>query len=141
MADLHRLREHVRAHAPGLSWAGISVEPDARDLTTSEWNDRTRSRLVDPNLVADLLVPDGMWYQILTADHLKRLGGTPPGAVELADGLVELTVGEPEQWLPTHPDQDTVRARARALLAPCLATPDQVQALSGQRMAMARELP
>lgn len=138
VADLHRLREHVRAHAAGLSWAGITVEPDARDLTTCEWNDRTRSRLVDPGLVPDLLVPDGMWCQLLTTGHLQRLGGPPPGAVELADGLVELTVGEAEQWLPGHPDQETVLARARHLLSACLATPDRVHALSRERLDRAR---
>lgn len=132
VADLHDSRALIRAHAGELSWAGVDVEPDARDLTCSRWYSRTRDHLLDPDSVSDLLVPDGMWFQLLTTGHLDRLGGLPPGAVELAPGVAELTVGEPEQWLPGHPDQDAVRRQARELLSACLATPDRVHEL-GQK--------
>lgn len=135
VAELLRARELVRAHADRLCWAGAGTEPDARDLTTSTWQDRTRSHRQDPGLVPDLLVPDGLWYQLLTEGHLARLGGLPEGAAELLPGVAELTVGEPEQWLPGHPDREAVRARARDLLRPCLASPDRLHALSRERLA------
>ena len=138
VAELHDLREFVRAHAEHVVWAGVGAEPDARDLITSNYNDRTSSHLHDPDLVADLLVPDGLWFQLLTAGHLDRLGGPPPGAVELAPGVVELTVGEPEQWLPGHPDQFAIRQYARELLEPCLANSDRRHTLGRARLAELR---
>jgi hypothetical protein len=57
-----------------------------------------------------------MWYQVLSGTQLARLGGPPPGAAELAGGRFELTIGEPEQWVPGHRDHDAIRARARYLL-------------------------
>lgn len=137
-AELHRARELVRAAAGELCWAGVGVEPDARDLLGVTWNDRTGARRQDPRLVSDQLVPDGLWYQLLTAGHLARLGGPPPGAVELAPGVFELTVGEAAQWLPGHPEQDRVRARARELLAACLVGPDELHALGARRLAELR---
>jgi hypothetical protein len=44
------------------------------------------------------------------------LRGLPPGAAELASGRFELTIGEPEQWVPGHRDHKAVRARARHIL-------------------------
>lgn len=140
-AEMYRARELVRARAGELCWAGVGVEPDARDLLGVTWNDRTGARRQDPRLVSDQLVPDGLWYQLLTAGHLARLGGAPPGAVELAPGVVELTVGEAAQWLPGHPQRDRVRARSRELLAACLATPDELHALSARRLAELRSRP
>jgi hypothetical protein len=49
-------------------------------------------------------------------DWLERLRGLPPGMVELASGRFELTIGEPEQWVPGHRDHKAVRARARHIL-------------------------
>ena len=45
-------------------------------------------------------------------------GGLPPGAAELASGRFELTIGEPEQWVPGHRDHKAIRARARHILPP-----------------------
>jgi hypothetical protein len=59
-----------------------------------------------------------MWYQILTEEQLRYLGGVPAGGVVLPDGRAELTVGEPDQWIPGHPDHEAVRAQARELLTP-----------------------
>jgi hypothetical protein len=57
-----------------------------------------------------------MWYQVLSQAQLERLRGLPPGAAELASGRFELTIGEPEQWVPGHRDHKAVRARARHIL-------------------------
>lgn len=39
----------------------------------------------------------------------------PAGATELPGGRVEVTIGEPEQWLPGHPDRAAVGNEARRL--------------------------
>ena len=57
-----------------------------------------------------------MWYQVLSRTQLERLRGLPPGAAELASGRFELTIGEPEQWVPGHQDHKAIRARARHIL-------------------------
>ena len=80
-----------------------------------------------------------MWYTILSAGHLRRLGGPPEGAVELPGGRVELTIGEPEQWLPDHPDSPSVRARAQQALGACLATTEEAFELSRQRIQALRQ--
>jgi hypothetical protein len=85
--------------------------------------------------LADTLVPDAMWCQILAPSHLDRLGGAPPGAVEVAPDRFELTVGEPEQWLPGHPDRPAVQARGRELLAGCLVTAEEADAIAQQRQS------
>lgn len=121
--DLLLARTLVRAAAVRLLWAGVCAEPDAHAITGTTWNDRSGSKLVDPYYGIDTLVPDGLWYQVLSEGHLARLGGAPEGSVPLGDGVVELTVGEPEQWVPGHPDLEGVRARARELLGACLGRP------------------
>lgn len=133
-------RDLIRAHAAELAWAGAGVESDARDLTSWQWFDRDRGGTRrDVELTTDVLVPDGMWFQVLSAGHLERLGGIPDGASTLLGGRVEVTVGEPEQWLPGHPDRPVVQERARALLAGCLAGRDEIHAMNRQRMGAARE--
>jgi hypothetical protein len=138
-ADLTSMRDLVLAHAAEFVWAGVGVADSARDAYVAG---------TDVGEVADVLVPDGMWFQLLSEGHLDRLGGRPPGAVRLdggrfgsgrfGGGRFALTVGEPEQWLPTHPDRDDVAARARALLAGCLAGPGEVLALRRDRLLAAR---
>lgn len=140
VADRLRLaRELARSHAAELSWAGACVESDARDLTSWQWSDReSGGHRRDVELTTDVLVPDGMWFQVLCSGHLERLGGVPDGASALLGGRFELTVGEPEQWIPGHPDRPAVQQRARALLAGCLASRDEIHAMNRQRMSEAR---
>ncbi|WP_239341837.1 hypothetical protein [Frankia sp. CiP3] len=135
-------RDLARAHAGEFAWAGVTAVPDARDLLSAHWTDREP---VAPGAhrpggehVPELLVPDGMWYQVLSPGHVQRLGGPPPGARPLADGWVELTVGEAEQWVPGHPDRPDVLADARELLAGCLVDGATAMALTRERMARAR---
>ncbi|HEX5495133.1 MAG TPA: hypothetical protein VFX70_11225 [Mycobacteriales bacterium] len=137
---MRRARALLRSAADRVDWAGVGVHGDARDLSSWQWYDRdpggTRR---DTDLTSDVLVPDGMWYQVLSAGHLDRLGGVPDGGSALPGGRAELTVGEPEQWLPDHPDRADVRRRARTLLAGCMAGPEQIHALNRQRLREARD--
>jgi len=113
--------------------------PDARDARSPHWHGRGQSATYPAvELVTDLLVPDVMWYTMLSSGHLQRLGGPPDGAVELPGGRVELTIGDPEQWIPGHPDLVTVRARGASLLGPCLATADETFQLARERMPLIR---
>jgi hypothetical protein len=143
VAAMARQRDALRAHAGRLLWAGVTVSPDARDTLSAVWNDREPPAGPGINRppgdrLADVLVPDGMWYQILSPGHIARLSGPPPEAATLPDGRVELTIGAPEQWLPGHPDRPAVVARARELLAGCLVDEATAQAMSRERLATAR---
>lgn len=131
-ADLVGLRDLVRAQAPTLMWGGVSTAPDAQDAYLAGWPG------AGPGDPTDLIVPDGLWYQVLSEGHLDQLGGPPPGSRRLADGRVELTVGTPEQWLPGHPDHDAARAQARHLLAGCLPDEAELLALRRKRLQAAR---
>jgi hypothetical protein len=137
-ARMRRQREAIRVNAGELDWAGIIAEVDARDLTSPRCHDRDVPSVRPPvDMLTDVLVPDAAWYQVLSAGHLRRLGGPPPGAVPLAADRVELTIGEPEQWLPGHPDRDAVRAQGRDLLAGCLVDADEAVAMKRECMQRA----
>jgi hypothetical protein len=116
---MRRQRDVVRANAQRLAYGAVAAFDSARFLHSTHWDLSGRP---DVEGLTDEVVPDGHWYQLLSPGHLARLQGVPPGAVHLEGGRVELTVGEPEQWLPGHPDRDAVRARARELVAGCLVT-------------------
>jgi hypothetical protein len=105
-AGMRDLRDLVRRQAPSpeMSWAYVTAEPENRYLFLGE------------GIHAAEWWVDAHWYQVLSDERLQLLGGPPPGSVQLPGGRFELTVGEPEQWIPGHPDRDTVQERARALL-------------------------
>jgi hypothetical protein len=98
-------RETIRAHAslPGLRWAGATGYSDMYSASS-------------PAHAWDESGLEPMWYQILSQEQLARLGEPPPGSVTLPGGRVELTVGEPEQWLPRHPDRLAIGSQAARLL-------------------------
>jgi hypothetical protein len=99
-------RNLIRTRAPGLSelaWAGVTASSQSWDLTMP---DLTTQR-------EDDLRP--VWYQVLSEAQLRGLGGPPPDAVELPGGRFELTIGEPEQWVPGHPQRDAIRAHAQQI--------------------------
>jgi hypothetical protein len=136
---LHRQRETVQRAAAAVTWAGVTAEKDF-SLYSTYWTDPApfqlgRRRRSAVQLLPDTLVPDAMWCQILSPGHLDRLGGVPPGAVEVAPNRFELTVGEPGQWLPGHPDRAAVQARGRELLAGCLVTAEEADAMVKQRLS------
>jgi hypothetical protein len=98
-------RETIRRNAgqPFLAWAGATALPHTWYLTAAgEPPEETRN--------------GPMWYQLLSEERLCRLGGPPPGAVRLPGDRVELTIGEPEQWLPGRPEHAAVLALASQLL-------------------------
>ncbi|KUL41260.1 hypothetical protein [Actinoplanes awajinensis] len=127
-------RDLARAEAERLAWAGVEAAPTARDALSTHWEGRRPGG----EHVPDLIVPAAMWFQVLSPGHLARLGGPPPGAEPLGAGRVGLTVGEPEQWLPGHPDEAGVRARAGQLLAACLVDEDTGLRLMRERLTAAR---
>jgi hypothetical protein len=104
--QMRDLRAIIREVAPEVDWAGVTAHAASRRA---------------PNVYVPRMTPDEseagpMWYQVLSGIQLARLGGPPPAAAELAGGRFELTIGEPEQWVPGHRDHDAIRARARYLL-------------------------
>jgi hypothetical protein len=131
-AHLRAQRDVVLAHAGRLAWAGVSAVPDARSLLSAELP-------AEVGNLADFVVPDVMWCQVLSAGHVERLGGPPAGARRLAGDRWELVVGEPEQWVPGHRDLARVREEARGLLGSCLVDADEAFSLARQRMVEARE--
>lgn len=104
-AQMRAQREIIRSSAAGesLAWAGVTAQPGGRFVFTANPGARDY-RMVGP-----------VWYQLLSADQLQRMGGQPPGATGLPGGRVEVTIGEPEQWLPGHPDRATVETEARRI--------------------------
>ena len=106
-ARMRGLREVIRSHAdvPELSWAFVAPDPENRYLWITGPSDPDETG-VQP-----------AWYQLLSAGRLRRLGGPPRGSVQLPGGRFELTVGEPDQWVPGHPDNDAIRAHAQDLLS------------------------
>ncbi|GAB3171214.1 hypothetical protein FHX75_1274 [Micromonospora palomenae] len=133
---MRQLRDSVRAHAELLVWAGVDAEPDTRLVLRHDWVPRIDRGPSRPDVapLADVLVPDAMWHQLLSPGHLERLGGLPEGAVGLPGGRAELTIGEPEQWLPGHPDGAAVREHGRRILAPCLVGAAQAVAMAADRL-------
>jgi hypothetical protein len=113
-AQMRALRETIRACATDADWAGVDVYPNPErdryipgdgDVLDNVWAYYRDEFHVGP-----------MWYQVISHAQLHRLGAPPPGAAGLADDRFELTTGEPEQWVPGHPDNAAIRARAGRLL-------------------------
>lgn len=127
------LRDALRSDPGTFAWAGIGATADARHFLIPQW--MPDDALTPVDLLPETAVPDATWFQILSEGHLARLGGPPPGSRALDAGRVELTIGEPEQWLPDHPDHPALLARARRLLAPCLLDPAEAATLSRERIA------
>jgi RHS repeat-associated protein len=100
-------REVIRAAPADVGWAGVTSQGAAPRTTGMLGSDPTGRDEFDAG---------PMWYQVLPRAQLERLGGLPPGAVELASGRFELTSGEPEQWMPGHRGHDAARACARHIL-------------------------
>jgi hypothetical protein len=107
VADQMRdLRAIIRSIASEVGWAGV----------TSHAASRHAPNVYVPKMTRDESEAGPMWYQVLSQAQLEQLGGPPPGAIGLPAGRFELTIGEPEQWVPGHRDHDAIRARARYVL-------------------------
>lgn len=106
-ARMRAQREIIRARADDeeVEWAAVTARASNRGMLL-------------PAPVREYRMVGPAWYQLLSPEQLRRIGGPPPGAVELPGGRTELTIGEPEQWVPGHPGCDAVQQQARRLLAP-----------------------
>ncbi|MEQ1787896.1 MAG: hypothetical protein ABL966_12645, partial [Acidimicrobiales bacterium] len=144
LARFDLLTEVAREYAGGVSYACLDIETTfdgiGLGLSNSGWRDQGGA---SPNLVAgrlsDTLVPDAFPYQILGRGHLARLGfdaidpdESPIGEV-VADGKVEVLIGEPVDWLPIYDGRDEMLRQGWELLAPLLADDQLVADLLGDR--------
>lgn len=99
-------RELISSLAPEIGWAGVTGHVSS---TFPVWLPPS-----GPGTPEDTQ-PGPLWYQVLPAADLARAGRRIPDAADLPGGRVEITIGEPIQWLPGHPDHDRIRAHARDL--------------------------
>jgi hypothetical protein len=107
VADQMRdMRAVIRSIAPEVGWAGVTAHAASRHAPN----------VYVPRMTHDETEVGPMWYQVLSRAQLEQLGGPPPGAIGLPAGRFELTIGEPEQWVPGHRDHDAIHARARYIL-------------------------
>jgi hypothetical protein len=104
---MRSLRAVIRELAADVGWAGVTLHAAMP---------HTQNVYRPGRAMQDEFGAGPMWYQVLSRAQLERLRGLPPGAAELASGRFELTIGEPEQWVPGHRDHKAIRARARHIL-------------------------
>jgi hypothetical protein len=144
LARFELLCDVARDLAADLTYACVDVETTFEGiglgLGSTGWRDHGGA---SPNLVvgelADVLVPDVFPFQILSKGHLARLA---PGGIDhedlaigepVGEGRVEVLIGDAADWLPIHDVRDQVLAEGFELLAPLLATDDQVAELLAGR--------
>jgi hypothetical protein len=144
LARFELLSDVGRDLAADVTYACVDVETTFEGiglgLGSGGWRDQGGA---SPNLVAgelsDVLVPDVFPFQILSKGHLTRLssgGGDleePAIGEPLAEGRVEVLIGDPADWLPINDARDVVMAEGFELLSPLLATDDQVDELLASR--------
>ena len=70
---------------------------------------------------------------MLGPGHLAHLGEIGLAHEALGDGRIEITLDEPESWLPGRPERDDVQAQGWDVLAPCLVLEDDLAALVAAR--------
>jgi hypothetical protein len=133
------LRDEARQLAPEAAYAFIATAPTFAGLVSGPGRLQLPDRYLDTSQlarVADELALDAFWHQILSPGHLRALGPSPPpGAVPLARGRMELTLGDPLAWLATDGASQALRAAGRATLAGCLYDEPRARALLRRRLA------
>ena len=144
LARFDLLCEMAKELGSDVAYACIDVEPTFEGiglgLDGGGWRDKGGA---SPNLVAgelcDVLAPDVFPYQILGKGHLSRLAtagaeeGDSPLGEPIGDGKVEVLIGDPADWLPIFDLRVEVQAEGFELLAPLLATDEQVDELLAAR--------
>ena len=123
------LRDAARELAGSVTWSCLTIDRSFGTLATGltdlalpggGWQEQGGA---PPNAVAAWLVdehvPDVYAHQVLSPGHIEQLGVVPEGGEALGDGRVELTVGEPKDWLPGSAPTAAYEA-ARERLAPLL---------------------
>lgn len=147
LARYELLAELARGLAPEVAYACIDFEETFEQIGLGFGPDGwAAAGGASPNLVAgrlaDLLVPDVFPYQVLGPAHLERFvpgadPQDPPIGRPLAGGRIEVTVGDPEQWLPLLEEREDAHASGLRLLAPLLATDGEVAELLASRPVVA----
>ena len=146
VARFELLVEVARECAGELGYACIDVEPTFEGiglgLAGTGW---PTSGGANANRVAgqlcDVLVPDAFPYQVLGPGHLARLGpedlqeDEPPIGDALDHGRIEVPLGDPIDWLPRYDARADAVADALEVLAPWLATEEEVAELLAGRPA------
>lgn len=144
MARFELLCEVARELAADVTYACVDIETTFEGiglgLGSGGWRDHGGA---SPNLVAgelaDILIPDVFPFQILSKGHLARLAPNgsdidePMIGEPIADGRVEVLIGDAADWLPIHDVRDQVQAEGFEILAPLLATDEQVDELLASR--------
>ena len=133
------LRDDARELAPEAAYAFVATVPDLAGLVSGPGRLQLPDRYLDASQlarVADELALDAFWHQVLSPGHLRVLGPSPPpGAVPLAGGRMELTIGDPLAWLASDGASQALRAAGRATLAGCLYNEPRARALLRRRLA------
>jgi hypothetical protein len=141
IARFELLRDVARELAADVAYACLDVEPTfeglALGLPVTGWRSRGGA---SPNRVAanvvDKVVPDGYPWQVLGPAHVDRLRAEsdelPPMEV-LSDGRVEVTLGDPAEWLPRSMARSDAQDDAIAWLAPLLVDDEELEELLAAR--------
>lgn len=139
VAEIEDLAEMGRRLAPTLGYAHISVPPTFLTMMIGAWRG-----VVNPGGLHDEFVLDAMPWQLLGPGHLQRLdaaGALPLDRSGLAqvrpasNGMVELTIGQPADWLLDSPSRESILDAGRQLLRPCLPSSEERDALILERWA------
>ncbi|HEV3225406.1 MAG TPA: hypothetical protein VGZ52_01175 [Acidimicrobiales bacterium] len=142
VARFRLLQEVARELAADVAYGCIDFEPSfdglALGLSPDGWQTQGGA---PPNVVARELiqerVPDAFPYQVLGRGHARHLDTDGLDFEALGDGHIEVTFGEPGEWLPDSIDRDDVQAHGWDALAPLLVMDDDLAAyIEGRDPAM-----
>jgi hypothetical protein len=143
LARFDLLCDLARDLAADVAYACVDVEPTFEGiglgLDANGWRAQGGA---SPNVVAgelvDVLVPDAFPFQVLGKGHLARLD--PAGELDPAElgevvgeDRLAIFVGDPSDWLPVYDVRAQVQAEGFELLAPLLATEEEVARLLAAR--------
>ena len=136
------LQEAARELAADVAYGCIDFEPTfeglALGLSPDGWQTQGGA---PPNVVARELitdrVPDAFPYQVLGPEHVRRLGEMSFSHEALSDGHIEVSIDEPLSWLPEAIERDDAQALGWELLAPCLVSEEELDAVLASRGAPA----
>jgi hypothetical protein len=138
LARFDLLCELARDLRPEAAYACVDFEPTfgaiGRGLSTAGWRAHGGA---SPNAVAaeagDVAVPDAFPYQLLGPGHRARRKGRGPVGARLDDDRVELSLGEPLDWLPIYDTREDAREEGWTALEGLLLTERELAELVLQR--------
>lgn len=141
VARFELLQDVARELAADVAYACLDIEPTFEGLALGLPVDGWRARGgAAPNrvaaLVGDLVVPDAFPWQVLGPGHLARFdaaGVEPPPHEQLGDGRVEVSLGEPAEWLPRSSTRVDAQEDALSWLTPVLVDADELGELEASR--------